>query len=150
MDLVVVAYVASDVAAVNDSTLTWLNGDTTTSNYSYQTMVGDARPAVEATSATVGGRGMDTRKCAGASSTNIFTAIVMNFFDVNSGKYKSAVATMANDIDSAVEASYAGMATSTWKSQAPITSIQFGMTIGPNVAAGSKFSLFGVLPRMVA
>jgi len=150
MDLVVIAYVASDRAATGDMVTTWLNGDTTTSNYSYQTMVGDGRPAVEATSATTGGRGMDTRRCAAASSTNIFTAIVMNFFDVNSGKHKSAVATMANDIDSAVEDSYAGMAASTWKSQAPITSIQFGMNTGPNVAAGSKFSLFGVLPRMVA
>jgi hypothetical protein len=152
MDLVVVAYVASDRAATGDLMLTWLNGDTTTSNYSYQTMVGDGRSSgtVEATSATTGGRGMDTRRCAAASSTNIFTAIVMNLFDVNSGKYKSAVATMANDIDSAIEDSYVGMAASTWKSQAPITSIQFGMNTGPNVAAGSKFSLFGVLPRMVA
>ena len=150
LDLVVVAYVASDRAATGDLMLTWLNGDTTTTNYSYQTMVGDGRPAVEATSSTIGGRGMDTRRCAAASSTNIFTAIVMNLFDVNSGKYKSAVATMANDIDSAVEDSYAGMAVSTWKSQAPITSIQFGMNTGPNIAAGSKFSLFGVLPRMVA
>ena len=92
---------------------------------------------------------MDTRRCAAASSTNIFTAIVMNFFDVNSDKHKSAVATMANDIDSAVEDSYAGMAASTWKSQAPLTTIWVGCEAG-NLMAGSKVSLFGVLPRMVA
>jgi len=149
MDLVVVCYVASSVAAVDDFMLTWLNGDTTTTNYSYQTMVGDGRPAVEADASTTGGRGIDTRRCAGASSTNIFAAFVINLFDVNSGKYKSAVATMANDIDSAVEGSMAGMGATTWKSQAPITSIVFGMN-GGDVAAGSSFSLFGVLPRMVA
>ncbi len=151
MDLVVVCYVASDVAAVDDFMLTWLNGDTTTTNYSYQTIVGDGRSGgtVEATASTTGGRGIDTRRCAGASSTNIFAAFVINLFDVNSGKYKSAVATMANDIDSAVEGSMAGMGATTWKSQAPITSIVFGMN-GGDVATGSMFSLFGVLPRMVA
>jgi|10_taG_2_1085330.scaffolds.fasta_scaffold51563_3 endoglucanase Acf2 len=151
MDLVVIAYVASDRAAVDDFMLTWLNGDTTTSNYSYQTMVGDGRSGgtVEATASAAGGRGIDTRRCAGASSTNMFAAFVINLFDVNSGKYKSALATMANDIDSAVEGSMVGMATTTWKSQAPITSIVFGMNYG-DVATGSMFSLFGVLPRMVA
>ena len=151
MDLVVVCYVASDVAAVDDLMLTWLNGDTTTSNYSYQTIVGDGRSGgtVEATASAVGGRGIDTRRCAGASATNIFAAFVINLFDVNSGKYKSAVARMANDINSAVEGSMTGMATTTWKSQAPITSVVFGMN-GGDVAAGSMFSLFGVLPRMVA
>jgi hypothetical protein len=151
MDLVVVCYVASDVVAVNDLMLTWLNGDTTTSNYSYQTIVGDGRSGgtVEAGSSLVGGRGIDTRRCAGASATNIFTAIVMNLFDVNSGKYKSAVAKFANDIDSAVEACSVGMGTTTWKSQAPIASIVFGMN-GGDIATGSMFSLFGVLPRMVA
>ena len=151
MDLVVVCYVASDVAAVDDFMLTWLNGDTTTTNYSYQTIVGDGRSGgtVEAGAATVGGRGIDTRRCAGASSTNMFAAFVINLFDVNSGKYKSALATMANDIDSAVEGSMVGMGATTWKSQAPITSIVFGMS-GGDVASGSMFSLFGVLPRMVA
>jgi hypothetical protein len=72
----------------------------------------------------------------------------MNLFDVNSGKHKSAVAKFANDIDSAVEACSVGMGTTIWKSQAPITSIVFGMN-GGDVAAASMFSLFGVLPRMV-
>ena len=89
------------------------------------------------------------RRTAAASATNVFGAMVMYFLDANSGKYKSGLVEFANDIGSQVEASSVGTGTTIWKSQAPITSIVFGMN-GGDVAAGSMFSLFGVLPRMVA
>ena len=149
MDLVVVLYVASDDAADYDFMLTWLNGDTTTTNYVFQTFVGDGRPAVEADYSATGPRGLDTRRCAGANATNVFSAMVIHLSDVNSGKYKNALVEMANDIGTEVEASSVGIATSQWESLAPITSIVFGMNTG-DVAAGAMFSLFGVLPRMVS
>ena len=149
MDLVVVLSVASTAPADQDFMKTWLNADTAQANYRYQAFGGDARPAAEATASISGPRGIDTRRCAGANATNVFSAMIMNFQDVNSGKYKTAVVNLASDIGSAVEAGQVGLIASTWMSQAPITSIQFAMTNNA-LQDASMFSLFGVLPRMVA
>jgi hypothetical protein len=149
MDLVVVLYVASTNSGDDDFMKTWLNADTTAANYRYQAFGGDARPAAEATASITGPRGIDTRRVAGANATNVFAAMIMNFHDVNSGKYKTAIVNLANDIGSAVEGGQVGLIASTWMSQAPITSIQFAMTSAA-LQDASMFSLFGVLPRMVA
>lgn len=149
MDLVVILYVASTASANEDFMKTWLNADTAQANYRYQAFGGDARPAAEATASISGPRGIDTRRTAGANATNVFAAMIMNFHDVNSGKYKTVIVSMANEIDSAVEASQVGLHASTWMSQAPITSIQFAMT-NAALQDASMFSLFGILPRMVA
>jgi hypothetical protein len=68
-------------------------------------------------------------------------------FDINSGKYKSAIVQIANDMDGS---GYVSMAATTWKNQSPITEIDLTDYSGDNIAAGSMFSLFGILPRMVA
>ena len=149
MDLVVVLYVASTNAGGEDFMKTWLNADTTAANYRYQAFGGDARPGAEATASISGPRGIDTRRTAGANTANVFAAMIMNFHDVNSGKYKTAIVSAANETDLAVEGSQVGLHASTWMSQAPITSIQFAMTSAA-LQDASMFSLFGVLPRMVA
>ena len=150
LDLVLISYMATSRADTNDLMKCHLNGDTPSANYPYQYLWGDGSGTVEASATASGNRGIDSRFCAGASSTNVFTAIVMNFFDVNSGKYKSVLTQTANDMDAAVQASISAMTTSLWLSQAPITSIVLAANVGPNLAAGSMFSLFGVLPRMVS
>jgi hypothetical protein len=66
-------------------------------------------------------------------------------FDINSGKYKSAFSQFAGDRDGA---GMVGVYASTWQSQAAINRID--MACGFDYLPGSKFSLFGVLPRMVA
>jgi hypothetical protein len=150
MDLVLVSYMATDRASTNDLMKCHLNGDTTNVNYTYQYIWGSGDGTVESGSSASGARGIESRLCSAASSTNIFTAIVMNFFDVNSGKYKSVLTRTANDVDAAIQASTSSLTSSTWLSQAPITSMVLAPNTGSNLAAGSMFSLFGVLPRMVA
>ena len=146
MDLMLVIYVASTRAADYSLLNTHLNSDTTAANYPYQSFYGTGASATA--TASTSSRGIDTRNCAGASSTNIFSAITINLFDVNSGKYKSAVSQTATDLDGSAFGQAALVAT-TWKSQAPITSITFTDLYGDDIAAGSRFDLFGVLPRMV-
>ena len=70
----------------------------------------------------------------------------VNFFDVNSGKFKSVITNTASDRDGAGQVSTTG---NLWLSQAPITSIVFSDLNGANITADSRFDLFGVLPRMV-
>ena len=145
MDLVVVIYAASTRVAADSLLNCFLSGDSTSGNYAYQYLVGDGG-AVSAYGTTGVSRGIDTRSIPAASSTNVFGAVTIHLFDVNSGKYKSAVTANASDRDGAGQVS---MTSNSWLSQAPITSIAFSDLYGDNIAAGSKFSLFGVLPRMV-
>lgn len=75
---------------------------------------------------------------------------VVHFFDVNSGKYKSMLSQYAGDRDGS---GYVGITACTYTSQAPIASVTVKIRRGGsglNIADGSMFSLFGVLPRMVA
>tara|TARA_R110000765_G_scaffold363617_2_gene453797 strand:- start:179 stop:754 length:576 start_codon:yes stop_codon:yes gene_type:complete len=142
MDLVVVMYARSSYAATSDDMYFRYNNDTG-SNYMYQRLRGDGSAATaysgEYSFAYTG-------KCPAATATaNIFGAAVATLFDINSGKYKSAISNAASDLDGS---GYADMRATTWKSQAPIIEIDIGPASGA-FAAGSMFSLFGILPRMV-
>lgn len=151
MDLMVVIYVATTAAAYGDLMKTRVNSDTTDANYPYQHISGGGNGVVEGTSSGSGNRGIESRFCAGASSTNMFTAIIMEFYDVNSGKEKTVFTKTANDMNRAIQDANICITTSVWESPAPITSLTFSANGGSDdLAAGSKFSLFGVLPRMVA
>tara|TARA_B100000586_G_scaffold250462_1_gene209036 strand:- start:537 stop:1130 length:594 start_codon:yes stop_codon:yes gene_type:complete len=148
MDLVVIAYVATDHSA-SDLLKCHLNGDTTNANYPYQYLWGDAGSGeIEGSNATTSSRGIESRFCSAA--TNIFTAIVYNFLDMNSGKYKTTLVRTSSNLDAAIQSSISCITTSAWLSNAAINSIAFTPNAGSNIAAGSMFSLFGVLPRMVS
>ena len=146
MDLFVVGYASCIYAA--DSTL-WmrynLNDDATGGNYITQDLRGDGSSvSASATGATSVGW-LPTNHLTAA---NVFGAYTVQFFDINSGKYKSSMWTTAMDGNGSYDR--VGMAASTWKSQAPITKIEIYEPNGFAFVAGSKFSLFGILPRMVA
>lgn len=75
---------------------------------------------------------------------------VVHLFDINSGKYKTMVSSFAGDADGTGST---GIYVGTYLSQAPITSVTFKVRRGAsglNIASGSTFSLFGILPRMVS
>jgi hypothetical protein len=142
MDLVVVMYARSGYAATSDDIYFRYNNDTG-SNYVYQQLRGSGGTVIASSaSSTIAYQG----KCPAATATaNIFGAAVATLFDINSGKYKSAISNAASDLNGS---GYVDMHATTWKSQAPITEIDIGPASNAFVA-GSMFSLFGVLPRMV-
>jgi hypothetical protein len=72
---------------------------------------------------------------------------VVHLFDINSGKYKSALSQSAADTDGS---GYVSLDATTWLSQAPITEIDIKLNNVNNILAASRFDLFGILPRMVA
>ena len=142
MDLVLISYARSTVAAVADGSLLTLNNDTG-ANYAYQYMYGDGSSAVAASGTA---NYFWINNAAGASAAaNIFGIGVFHMFDINSGKYKSATTTNAGDRDGSGAVLMYGY---TWENQAAVTEIDINNSA--NHLSGSMFSLFGVLPRMVA
>ena len=83
---------------------------------------------------------------AASAGANIFGCVINHFFDINSGKFKSLVSQVAADADGSGEVA---LFANTWRSQAPLTSIKIWPDSN-NWLDESTFSLFGVLPRMVA
>jgi len=140
MDLVVVTYTRADDGYLRMR----FNGDAG-SNYEYQQLLGTYSPGAVASTGTttyIYSLGVSTAKGANEYAAGYFT-----ISDINSGKYKSVVSQVAadsNDGNGGITLNAA-----TWKSQAAITSVAFIIASGTNFIAGSQFSLFGVLPRMV-
>ncbi len=145
MDLVVVGY-ARSLPSSDANALTRMNfNNDTGSNYAFQQLTGDGS-SVSAFSGTYAFIQFAYLN-ADSVTANVFGSFVCNLFDINSGKYKSGVSQSADDRDGS---GIVGMWGFTWKSQAPITEIDIVNHHADDWMAGSRFDLFGVLPRMVA
>jgi len=146
MDLVLIGYMRGDAA----QTWEWMKGSLngSTSGYDYQKLSGDGSSVSALSQSTQTALFFGVAPCASVAS-NIFGTFVAHFFDINSGKSKSWMTLNANDNDGSGEIY---MNAGTWVNQAPVTSIasHVGASGAMNFVAGSSFSLFGVLPRMVA
>jgi hypothetical protein len=145
VDLCLIAYYqfAKDSASWGPL-LTWLNGNTTYADYVVQRFYGSgSAAAAAATTGPANGYGTANE----TANANKFCALKVDFFDINSGKYKSAIGQNASDRDGAGNIYCNAW---TFKSQAPVSSILINESSGDGYTAGSMFSLFGVLPRMVA
>ena len=146
MDLVVVAYVQCANAAYNSNELSvTFNNDTTANIYDWQRLYGTGSSVAAAS-------GDDAYMLWGEfpglnSGTNNFGCVIAHLFDINSGKYKSVLTQSAGDRDGAGAVRLDAV---TFKSQAPLTEMDIAQAYGEDHTAGSMFSLFGVLPRMVA
>jgi len=84
---------------------------------------------------------------AATATANAFGVSVTHLFDVNSGKYKSALTQAAIDLDGSGDAF---LNACTWKNQGAINKMTLYEGSGANIVSGSRIDLFGVLPRMVA
>jgi len=146
MDLVLVIYARTAGAGSTDREMNMqLNNDTGT-NYDAQKLRGYGS-GVTASAASGAARFNIGQNPSTNATANIFGATITTLFDINSGKYKSGLSQTACDLDGSGAVELWGL---TWKSQAPITEIDLYDLYGSNLLTGSSFSLFGVLPRMVA
>ena len=146
MDLVFIAYVRSDRGAASSDTALQVNSDSTTANYPMQHFYGNGSSA--AASSGTGWAGFYLGNILANNATaNAFSSVVVHLFDINSGKYKSALSQSANDNDGS---GTVDMVAATWLNQAPITRLEFFGYTTHNLKDGSRFDLVGVLPRMVA
>jgi hypothetical protein len=144
MDLVIIGYSRTDTGHVYGWIGVNLNDDTD-SNYDQQWLYGNG------SSATGYGFG-DTvwymGSMGGGAGANEFGVGVFQIFDINSGKHKTGLGLRAADSDGD---GFVSIQSGTWKSQEAVSEIDLTeYTTNGNIVAGSSFSLFGVLPRMVA
>jgi len=122
---------------------TYLNGNTTNSNYPVQRFYGSGSSVGAAvTTGPAAGYGTANE----SANANKFCALKIDYFDINSGKFTTAVALNASDRDGAGDIY---MNAWTFENQAPVTSILINETSGDGWTDGSRFDLFGILPRMV-
>jgi hypothetical protein len=146
MDLVIIAYVRNGRADTGGAPAAMNFNNDTGANYSYQTFSGNGSTTSAATSTTttyspIGNVPKDN------DTANAFAAILIDLFDINSGKYKTSIVQNSQDRNGAGDLQ---MISATWRNQAPITEIDFKASLfGYDINAGSRFDLFGVLPRMV-
>ena len=146
MDLVIIAYVRNGRADTGGAPAAMNFNNDTGANYSYQTFSGNGSTTSAGTSAIatyspIGNVPKDN------DTANAFAAILIDLFDINSGKYKTSIVQNSQDQNGAGDLQ---MISATWRNQAPITEIDFRASLyGYDINAGSRFDLFGVLPRMV-
>jgi hypothetical protein len=149
MDLKIICYVRGTTASVNGNLCVQFNNDGTTNAYAYQNLRGNGASVVAQTGSYIL---WDASEMPGSSATaNVFGATVIDLFDINSGKFKSGFAVSASSADANTStSSFTSLYATTWKNQAAIEEIDiYSRNLG-NFVAGCTFSLFGVLPRMVA
>ena len=141
MDLILISYAAGEAVGGTNSSYAQFNTDTA-SNYLYQWFYGDGANDTAASGTT---NVMYIDASPGTASPQPWGCSVFTMFDINSGKYKSAFSQFAGDRDGA---GMVGIYAATWKSQAAVNRID--INCGFDYLPDSTFSLFGVLPRMVA
>lgn len=142
MDLKIIGYVRTSKAAVSTSLLLNLNNDTG-SNYSMQYLYGGGTTVAAATANTTYAYG---GWVAGANATaNVFSTVIIDLLDINSGKFKHI---MAHSVETNDVTNYVAKFAQVWKSQAAITEIDL-TGVSATLEAGTRFDLFGILPRMV-
>lgn len=147
MDLVVIWYARSNGSGTDDRMQIRLgdgSGLDTGNNYNYQKFRGDG-------SSVTTGSGMYSSFLGGnfpktSATTYAFGGSVTEFLDINSGKYKSCIIKTAANRSGA---GYVNHNSGAWFKESAIKQIQFFPDSGGSFLAGSMFSLFGVLPRMV-
>jgi len=143
MDLVLISYARSEVASAFGGCYLHINNDTT-GHYHRQYLWGNGSNvyAGSATTQTYVPFGDIPANSAGA---NIFGCGIAHLYDINSGKYKSVTTHSAGDRNGS---GWVQMDAAILPSQAPITELD--ISASADIVIGSQFSLFGILPRMVA
>ena len=143
MDLVLLTYARTAMSSTSSSTVARFSNDGTSSYDMQQFYV-----AAAATSAASSPTYTYTSWCPGSTAgANYFGIGNLHIFDINSGKYKT---TMLRSGDDRGGTGYTLAIAGTWKSQGPITEIDIFEPNGSNLVTGSRFDLFGILPRMVS
>ncbi len=144
MDLVIIGYSRTDTGHVYGWIGVNLNNDTG-SNYDQQWFYGDG---ASVTGYWFGDTVWYMGSMGGGAGANEFGAGIFQIFDINSGKYKAGLGQRAADSDGD---GFVSIQSGTWKSQEAVSEIDLTeYTTNGNIVAGSMFSLFGILPRMVA
>jgi len=145
MDLKIIFYGRDDDTGTYGGYLALqLNNITSVSGYDIQRLYGDG--------SSVAALGFTNQYIPagiiadGNQDADDFGVSVIDLFDINSGKYTTALTQWAGDDGGS---GTVGMAGVTVLTQAPVTEIDLYWLSGGDFEIGTRVDLFGVLPRMV-
>jgi hypothetical protein len=144
MDLVLIAYIRSQDTGDPYTYISVNNSTSFTSQNQY--FQGNGSSSNGGNSVGVPGKAWVWRHPYSTQTANAFGAAICTFFDINSGKWKNMFSQSAGDLDGSGDAF---MAHNVIQTQAAISSIEINDGAGAGWSIGSRFDLFGVLPRMV-
>tara|TARA_Y100001951_G_C11201095_1_gene217191 strand:- start:220 stop:681 length:462 start_codon:yes stop_codon:yes gene_type:complete len=147
MDLVIIWYGKStSTAATTDTFQVELNDVSAGTTWAVQKFNSDG--ANDAAAAAAEGRWqagiVPTSDTDGGVVANVYGTCIITLFDINSGKYKSAISQYASDANGQGNV---GLTGATWQKQEAITKVELMM--GYNQVAGTTLSIFGILPSML-
>ncbi len=149
MDLKIICYAKGTTASINGNLCMKINDDTTAGAYWVQKTRGNGGTPVVQTGTEAQWDVAELPGSADPPGADVFGSAVIDLFDINSGKYKTGFASGGAGAHDSTD-SYITLYTATWRSQAAVTQIDlYSRNLG-NLVAGCKFSLFGILPRMVS
>ena len=151
LDMKILTYAKGSALSVNCNLDLRFNNDSS-SSYSYQVHRGNGNGSTSWAGANTSTppQQWDAAEMPGSPSgqASTFGTAVIDLFDINSGKWKSGIA-MGGAGNNTDANSYVTLYTTCWNKIEPITEIELFTRNGGNFVANSKFSLFGILPRMV-
>ena len=147
LDLVAIVYAQGSVAQEWEWLKGAVNNDYTNDKYAYQLVYTDGNASVSGVKATTNELYYGYTVCANES--DYWGGMIVDFHDINSGKYKSIQTRSAADWG---DGGRMYLNSQVYMGQEPITSIQMhvGSSGTINFISGTRIDLFGVLPRMVA
>lgn len=159
MDLMLIGTIRDDRNSTSDSASMWLGPrggatDTASSKYSMQRMYAYGG-GVTTNNNQYHGYGLIEMTChANNAPAQRYGTSIVQLFDINSGKHKAAMgfvaaegwATGGNSIDRG----WVHIQTARWKDQRAIGKIDIRPAYGTNFKVGTRFDLYGILPRMVS
>jgi len=146
-DLVLVSYARSAGSA---SSMRMNFNNDTAANYGVQQLYTDGSSVTASESAPANGQAYYDFQWVATTSqaANVWSCSVTTLFDINSGKAKAGMGYIADDLTSG---GYVSINAGCWYSADPIEEIDITMYGGSDdIKSGSRFDLFGVLPRMVS
>lgn len=144
MDLFLLAYIRSQDSG-DPYTYLSLNGSTSFPSEN-QYLQGDGG-STSAGGYAPAGKAWIWRHPYSTQTANVFGVGICHFPDINSGKYQTMISQSASDLDGS---GYCAMYSNIIRTQVPISSISVHDGAGTGWTIGSRFDLFGILPRMVS
>ena len=146
MDLVLVTYARASDGTTNADMGISFNNDTTNANYAIQSLYGSGSSVTAWADSSTFPFSWIGSTPANTSTANAFGSGIANLYDINSGKYKTVISRSGSDQNGSGRVT---LIAGTWKSQAAISEIDISLN-SRTLKSGSRFDLFGVLPRMVS
>lgn len=155
-DLVIIAYlqiVGSASGGYGEFKINF-NNDTTANMYRNQNMYSYASTTSASPYLAARGHLGYVSSATASPGANTFSMAIINIFDINAAKEKVVTCQCAADYAGGSSISgWTGLNTITYGrsgGQDPITEIDLANSAGTGWSSGSRFDLFGVLPRMVS